>query len=392
MEKLKSFLLFILRQILELSSNLKDLDHNSIVFNSTSNEAFNFNSKYLFGYFVENEPEFDVYFVINNEIKRQELMKKYGDYFINTNTFSGMLIACRSKVWISSVLETPYFILPPFKNGKRFIYHIGHGVPLKKIGLAEERISFLRYINRFLRTRVFTHVLSYSHAYDSIMAEAFKNKNISFVHLGQPRNDQLASVKPEAEEYVYTTYPRLKNAKKLVLYAPTWRNYASTKFFPFEHAKADHLNNILVKNNIFILLREHPFYPSEIDDSYLNQSNILLFNSDRFPEIMDYLSMFDILITDYSSIYLDYLCLDKPVGFIPYDINVYTKITGFNMEYEEITPGRKLANYEDFIDFLLETDDHFSSGRHKVSTLLNAKPSGNCRENAQFIKNLIRCE
>lgn len=109
MEKLKSFLLFILRQILELSSNLKDLDHNSIVFNSTSNEAFNFNSKYLFGYFVENEPEFDVYFVINNEIKRQELMKKYGDYFINTNTFSGMLIACRSKVWISSVLDDALF-------------------------------------------------------------------------------------------------------------------------------------------------------------------------------------------------------------------------------------------------------------------------------------------
>src|SRR5699024_4511121 len=133
------------------------------------------------------------------------------------------------------------------------------------------------------------------------------NNKICFTHLGQPRNDCLSHVKPLYIARIYNIYPNLLDAKRLILYAPTWRRLAQTEFFPFKHYDAKHLNDVLLEHNSFLLLRQHPFYGSKISDTFLKQSNILLFNSDKFYEIMDYLPLFDKLITDYSSIYLDYI-------------------------------------------------------------------------------------
>lgn len=115
-----------------------------------------------------------------------------------------------------------------------------------------------------------------------------------------------------------------------------------------------------------------------------------MFNADEFPEIMDYLPAFDKLITDYSSIYLDFLCMDKPVAFLHYDFDQYKSKVGFSLEYDEITPGPKLHNQEELIDFIISEEDSYIEERSQIRSLINAKSAGNCKENADYIISLIK--
>lgn len=387
--KIKALYFSFLSQFFEILSLFKKLNANSVVFNSINNTEYNFNSKYLFEYYVsktksKNKNE-KIYFVINNKAEALRLRDEIGDYFISTYSIRGLYITALSKVWVCSGLNTPYFILPVFKNSNRIIYHIGHGIPLKKMGLSEEKITSIKWLNRYLRTRAFTHVLSYSSNVESVMKDVFKNKKIEFVHLGQPRNDNIYLNNKSSDITRYFKF--IQKDAELILYAPTWRNYSKTVFFPYSDIDAYKLNNLLVKNNKYLFLRGHPYYESEIDESYLSQSNILLFSYEEFPEVMDYISCFDKLITDYSSIYLDYLLLDRPVAFLPYDIEEYIKFTGFSFDYNLVTPGPKLLNNEELINFIF-SEDVYSLARRKLKDFFNLSLSSNCRDNYFFINKL----
>jgi len=81
-----------------------------IIFNSTRNEFYNFNTKYLFEYFIKYHPEYESKYVINEQEKRDSLNKEFGkenDYFIETESLKGMWYVLRAKTWITSAFETP---------------------------------------------------------------------------------------------------------------------------------------------------------------------------------------------------------------------------------------------------------------------------------------------
>lgn len=70
------------------------------------------------------------------------------------------------------------------------------------------------------------------------------------------------------------------------------------------------------------------------------------------------MGLFDFLITDYSSIYIDYLLLDRPIGFIPYDYDEYNNDRGFLFEYSGVTPGMRISTYKDLINFFSREDSY----------------------------------
>lgn len=317
-------------------------DKKRIIFTSFHNMKFDSNSKYIFLYFIKNCPEYDCKFVINNPELLKKLTLEIGDFFIDTNTKDGKKYAIKAATWFVSALEMP--VSGFFMRFRRTVIHLGHGVPLKCVGLMENDISIIKKIYyAIIRTNI-SFSLATSESLVPIIKKFTGLSKKRIMIAGEPRNDQIYAKKINIDDLIGTK----------VLYAPTWRHYSSTLLFPFEDFDINNFEDFLVNNNIYIYLRVHPNFEEAIPENLLNCKNIIIFSGKQYPEIMDYINNFDGLITDYSSIYFGYLLLNRPIVFLPYDYELYKEKNGMALDYNVYAPGDKVYTYEDFKKSLLD--------------------------------------
>ncbi|BEO92666.1 CDP-glycerol glycerophosphotransferase family protein [Fusobacterium nucleatum] len=354
-----------------------------IIFTSTGNTKYDHNSKYLFEYFLKYYPDFDVKYVINEPNLKNNLEEKIGNYFINTNSIKGMLYSLKAYTWITSSIELPVGGI--FQRINRLVIHLGHGTPLKNIGFLEKNISTLKKVYYILIKNNFSYVLSTSYDFDKIMSK-FLNIPLKRIFTnGQPRLDSIFEKKEDILNRVFKVEKNMKN----ILYAPTWRQDSETKLFPFSDFNEKEIENFLEDNKINIFLRVHPDFETEIDEKLLKIKGIYVLNSKVVKDISEYLSCFDLLITDYSSIFIDYLLLDKPILFLPYDFENYNKEIGFTVDYMSHTPGPKSYTFKSFkneIIELLNNNEYFYKERIKDKTFYNLYTDNrNCERVSKFI-------
>ena len=203
-----------------------------------------------------------------------------------------------------------------------------------------------------------------------------KNKIINF---GQPRNDILFKKK------IY------KNTKQTILYAPTFRDVSTTILFPFKDQDLCKLDAFLSANNYEIMIRMHINEEVKYKNNkkYLSLKNIYFANSNTYPSVNDILYRIDYLITDYSSISIDYLLFNKPIAYIPYDYEDYKKVRGFSFPYFENLAGPVLINQKELIDFFKSKEDKFKDKRLSLKNKFHQNQLGNSSELLYtFVKNL----
>ena len=107
---------------------------------------------------------------------------------------------------------------------------------------------------------------------------------------------------------------------------------------------------------------------------------------------MDYLNIFDVLITDYSSIYFDYMLLERPMIFLPYDLAEYEGTVGFTIDYNKYAPGDKPNTFEEFIKCLLNVKNNpetYTDSIKKLNLSLNSLDKEPCKSLSSFIKGKI---
>lgn len=175
--------------------------------------------------------------------------------------------------------------------------------------------------------------------------------------LGFPRNDIL---KPKPHEH------------KTVIWMPTWRNHRQQlykkidfkSFMPFglpfitDEARFAEINELFKKNNAYLLIRLHPV--QDVSGINLSEmSNIKLCN-DAFLEdnnisLYSLLNYTDALVSDYSSVYYDYLNLSKPIALAVSDFDEYCRNNGILVkekeEFKKTYPAVFLEGYEELIRF-----------------------------------------
>ena len=357
-------------------------DKKLIVFSAMHCRTFDSNSKFLFLHFLNNEKDYTSYFVINDDELREKLTKEYGNHFIDTRTKEGKKIALKAKTWVVSWLDTPLGGM--FLKFRRLVIHLGHGTPLKCIGMMEKDGKLLKKMYYLLcQTNI-----SYSLASSPFVADIIQ-KSIGFSkkHVlinGQPRTEVLFKEPLKLSE--------LNNGFTHILYAPTWRQHSKIKLFPFEDFSLTELQSFLSKEKIIIHIRFHPAYEEDIPKDILSLENVSLFSAKKYSEIMDYLNLFDVLITDYSSIYFDYMLLERPMIFLPYDLEEYEKTVGFTMDYNEYTPGAKPISFFDFLNYLQvakNSPEMFLESIKSLNKVLNNPEKMPCKALANFIKEKI---
>ena len=359
---------------------------NRIIFNSTRNEFYNFNTKYLFEYFIEHHPEVEAKFVINDENKREELNREFGDdnkYFIETESWSGMWYALCAGAWITSAFETPAGGV--FLKFNRLVYLLGHGTHFKAIVFNENGLSYAKWAYYQMMRLNFSRYLVTSKVLMSIYKKAYKCTEDKLVVAGEPRHDKIYT--PDKGLMQERFGSKIEESKN-ILYAPTWRPDGGLKLFPFDDMNWGDFVGFLEDNNINIFLRMHPSFQEDLEIYTKKTKHIKILDNQVVEDVSDVLGFFDLLITDYSSIHISFLLLDKPVMFLPYDFKQYNRQMGFVEEYDRLTPGPKPKTMKAFkseLTRLLADDEYYKIQRDEVSRFFNDFHYDNCKMNAEYI-------
>lgn len=337
------------------------------VFSSTDNSHYNYNSRYLFEYVREHLPAITPLFVINDPVLRDSLSNEYGaQYFIETESMQGIRRALSAGVWFTSAG------LPAYGTGlckKRLIINLWHGVPLKKIALLDPNLKkAARIYFKKIFSDNYTCVLTTSHALIPLMARSFAISADRIKVWGQPRNDGMFQTN-DRTKILQQIYPDLPEYSQAVLYAPTFRDYGQVRLFPFEDFDLEQMEHFLEEKKMLLFIRTHVAEQGSAAP-YLGK-RIRFLGNEQAEDVTGILNIFDCLITDYSSIYIDYLLTGKPMIFLPYDRRKYLDDRGMNFDYDDVTPGPKPETFAGFLEALSPESDSWKEERDRVNQLFN---------------------
>ena len=211
------------------------------------------------------------------------------------------------------------------------------------------------------------------------------NQEQNFI-AGLPRNDQLFNKYDSLVKIV----PNIDKYKKTVIWVPTFRQHVSrTRIdcnfkmplgIPILYDEEDviKINHILKNKSILLLIKPHPAQNMDVIGN-LNCSNIILIsNNDLINnniQTNELLAQTDAMITDYSSIYYDYLLLNKPIAITLDDFNEYSKQKGFVFEKPlSILKGDYIYEMNDLIEFfenVSKNNDRTKDERNMVKDLIH---------------------
>lgn len=365
-------LLVLLRQILRLFFlpfyliNIFVPKYKNIwVFSAWAGKHYTGNSKALFEYVNKYYRDMQAIWLTKNKKVIEEInnknLKAYSFYSIQGIYYS--LVAKVSIVtlsWLDLPLTSLLFPL------KTYYIQLWHGTPLKKLNLDAGTIliKILRFILISYLGRRYDLIISSTKLNKKIYKNIFNINKTSIKITGQPYND-----------LIFLSNRKIANKRnvKKILYAPTWRKY---KFNFFDHGfNLDKINTILNTYNSILFIK---FHLSEIKKhsqiiNKIRSDRIIFFDKiDIYPFLKD----FDILITDYSSIYFDFLLLNRPILFAPFDLKKYQASDGFYYNYGTVTPGPKSKNWNELlnnIELVLKGNhnDKYKSQREKINKIFN---------------------
>ncbi|AOZ93246.1 CDP-glycerol glycerophosphotransferase family protein [Paenibacillus crassostreae] len=262
-----------------------------------------------------------------------------------------------------------------------------HGFPLK--GMAkmdkQEEASDEHIRNYWSNVDM---IMSYSTLYNTAM-NACNGARIHQYHItGVPRNDALFA--GNSRDNLTKVLPQWKDAAETVIFfMPTFRNSIITpdkkeggknfsNLFGLSDFNKSQLLEFLQLNNITLIIKLHPFeenyFANELQE--LSTQRIYTLNDKHLEkagmDLYDVLGSADMLLTDYSSVYIDYLLLDRPVIFLPTDLDDYRANRGLLFEpYDFWTPGPKIDTQLELQDTIAQYLEEPTWYSHDRKTILN---------------------
>lgn len=295
----------------------------------------------------------------------------------------------------------------PFKVRKSQVnFAFWHGIPLKRMGtMAHNTKRRDNRRNERLWQKV-DAVTSSSDLYESLMSACMGIEGGKYQKLGFPRIDALLENKYD-RDYLLREFFNLDPAEiagkkvQVGIYVPTFRyelddpqimdRIASGNFFAFSDFNLEQLDQELTKKGIYLLVKLHPWEMKLFKDFHLEASHIAFLNNsdlfDRELDLYEILGATDFLMTDFSSIYFDYLHLNKPLYFVTNCLAQYEQTRGFLLgPYGEIVPGEKVASQAEFLAKIGKAD-RFADKRQEWLNLVDPVDGGQaCEQIYAFLR------
>lgn len=316
------------------------MDKTMVLFNAQARK-YNDSPRAIYDY-MYNKPQFEKYKFVwaledpdNTEIPGNPIKVK-------VDTLEYFKMTLKAKYWITCVnIERSLH----YKKKNCVYLNTWHGTAFNTIGnMAKGRkdydfsnVDFFCYESEFQK---------------EICMKSFNTREEAMIPTGYPRNDTLYYVTPEEVKSLKEKLG-LPLDKKIILYAPTWRDSTDNgKTFAIKPPiNVDYWKERLGKDYI-VLFRTH---------TYTNKLLGVVFNNvirdyTSYPVVNDLFKVADVLISDYSSCVTDFCILERPIICFAYDYEEYKAARGLNIDFEIEMPSGIKKTEQEVIDHILSMD------------------------------------
>ncbi len=315
------------------------VNRNIIIFESNVGRNYSGNPRAIYEYMISQglDKVFRCYYILEDttivlpgNVKKVKRISLPYFYYL-----------ARAGFWVSDTRMPTYL-----RKKKNTIYiQTWHGTPLKKLALDLEQISMegevslADYKKKFAEnTETWDYLVSQNSYSTYIFRRAFAFQG-TMLEVGYPRNDILFRDNHTAAVLTIKKKLKLPLDKKLILYAPTWRDNEHLGHLKYKFSSAmdyNYLKDTLAKDYC-LLVKAHYLVGEE---SNLGLYDGFLHYFDASCDIAELYLVSDMLITDYSSVMFDYSLLDRPMIFFTYDLEQYKDhLRGFYFDFLEEAPG-----------------------------------------------------
>lgn len=330
-------------------------DDKLIMFESFLGKQYSDNPRAVYEYMSGKYPEYKMYWSAD----RRSIKKFKGKdiKYIRRFSLSWLIKMSRAKYWITNSRLPLWIPKPP----KTIYLQTWHGTPLKRLAADMDEVHMpgtnsVKYKRNFLKEASKWDYLVSPNRYSSeIFKRAFQFDK-TMIESGYPRNDFLINNNNESTIKELKKRNNLPLDKKILLYAPTWRDnqfYAKGKYKFNLQLDLDKIKEQLGEEYI-IILRMHYLVAENLD---LSSYEGFVFDFSNHEDIRELYLISDMLITDYSSVFFDYANLMRPMLFFVYDIDNYRdNLRGFYFDFEEKAPGPLTKSTDEIIDVIRNID------------------------------------
>lgn len=353
-------------------------------------------------------PKRDKQILLYSDLGFRDNVKYLYDYLIENNYQKYYQIYCATKdyqKWQATAPQNVHFVspvqgvfrymtschifycfgkLPIVPTKKQIAIQMWHGTSFK--GFAQNMTKTASHTASY-----YTYVYASSDYFVPIVAKKFNCSLDQVAICGHPRTDVF---------YQPTKQYNLGNFKKTIIWLPTFRHSKAlgqadssrASVLPFiADDKLEQFDHYLSKQNVQIIVKLHPMQDlTGIDTTKL--TNLKLFSNQDFEnsgmDLYRLLKLTDALITDYSSVFYDYLLLNKPIGFTEDDVEEYQRNRGFAVDPDKFRPGKRiktLSELKDFVSMIAQNQDQYESQRLEINNIANKYQDGsNCKRSLQL--------
>ncbi len=318
---LLSFLVIFLRK-----------DDSIWIFGEASGKHYYSNTKHFFEYIVKNKKNIRAIWFTKDQKVINKIKQIDGEVY-QINSFKALSLGLRARVYIHSFGRDD---IVNYTLNKSIFINLYHGMNIKELSVYRRKDDLdiaTSEVTKIARKKVFPNC---------------KNVLIS----GEPKNDIFFTNTSKRE--ILRKYDLEKYADKVIIsYLPTYRNYRDSfkPLFSFE----PELNGAVIfeKSHIAENYTEHKF------KNIINLSNLDF-------DVQELLFITDILITDYSSCYFDFLLTERPIIFYLYDHQRYLKERGICYELDEFIIGDICKNEDQLLIEIRKYLDNYDASKDDI--------------------------
>lgn len=366
-------------------------DKKLIIFSSWFGMKYADNSMYLFEYMLNNSSYRVVWYTRNREVYHKLLSE--GKPVIYKNTLKAIFYHLRAKVFISTV-QFNDFISELMSNC--ILLDLDHGFPAKYVHFVSPTITKREIEFEYILRKWVSYYMTASSKFTmEVVSKCFALPSDRLVFCNKPRIDVFYDKKLRKGNN--QQIDQLKDNKyKAIVWMPTHRSDGNVNIDVAELLDLKNIQEICEKHNAVFLIKKHYYHRNERSDLD-NYSRIYDITNEEI-ETQTLLYQADVLISDYSSCYIEYLTMNRPIILYVYDLDNYLKNErGVCVRMEDNHVGYKVKSKEELNNCLRIigndwTDSRNQEGRNEaIERYFDKKVEmgGSCKRITELLPSII---